>query len=138
MLPPVTLPPPIQKAIDQFRFAPQQVLAIGASLIALILLIANALSQAPTVEPRDGQSVIQVVTTDGKTAGVCALGGLMEEKVHYTDNDSIYRTKLPSGTHTIEASCPSATALSSGRTNLEGTATVTVGVSPQVVRITVR
>lgn len=138
MLPPVTLPPPFQRAMNQLRFAPQQVLAIVASLIGLVLLSANPASQAPTVEPKHGQSVIQVVTADGKTAGVCALGGLMQEKVHYTDNDSTYRTELPSGTHTIDASCPSVTALSSGRTNLEGTATATIGVDPQVVRLTVR
>ena len=142
-MPPVHLPPRFQSALDQFRSAPQQALAIGSALVALLILIAspfisNSLSKAPTVEPADDESVIQVVTEDGKSAGECALGGLVQEKVHYTDKDAIYRTKLPSGTHTIEASCPSVTALSSGRTNLEGTATVTVGVNPQVVRITVR
>lgn len=143
MLPPVTLPPRFQSALDQFRSAPQQALAIGSALVALLLLVAspfisNSLSQAPTVEPTDDQSVIQVVTEDGKSAGECALGGLVQEKVHYTDKDAIYRTKLPSGTHTIEASCPSAMALSSGRTHLEGMKTVTATENPQVVRITVR
>ena len=136
-------PNTIQRALDQFRSSPQNALAIGTALVTLILLvaspfIANSLSEAPTVEPKNGESVIQVVTADGKSAGVCALGGLLQEKVHYTDKDSIYRTELLPGTHTIEASCPSVTALSSGRTYLEGSATVTVADKPQLIRLTVR
>lgn len=142
-MPPIQLPPSIQRALDQFRSSPQNALAIGTALVSLILLIAspfiaNALSEAPTVEPENGESVIQVVTADGKSAGVCALGGLVQEKVHYTDRDSVYRTELLPGTHTIEASCPNAAALSSGRTTLEGRATVTVTDKPQLIRVTVR
>ncbi|WP_175934349.1 hypothetical protein [Corynebacterium sp. Marseille-P4321] len=140
---PLQLPSSIQGALDQFRSSPQNALAIGTALVTLILLIAspfiaNTLSEAPPVEPQNGESVIQVVTTDGKSAGVCALGGLVQEKVHYTDKDSIYRTQLLPGAHTISASCPSVAALSSGSRTLEGKTTVTVAEKPQVVRIVVR
>lgn len=143
MLPAVHLPSPLQIALDQIRSAPQHALAIGTALVTLIVLIAspfiaNSLSQAPTVEPEGGKSVIQVVTADGKSAGVCALGGLVEEKVHYTDKDSIYRTQLLPGTLTIDASCPNVAALSSGNRRLEGKVAVTVNEKPQVVRIVVR
>ena len=90
------------------------------------------------MQPRGEQSVIQVVTEDGKSAGVCALGGLRQEKVHYTDKNSVYYWKLEPGEERIDASCPSIGALSSGKTRLEGHAQVSNFEKPQVVTITVR
>ena len=112
------------------------VLAVLSIVVAAVVGETNA--KAPVVEPRGEQSVIQVVTEDGKSAGVCALGGLRQEKVHYTDKNSVYYWKLEPGEERIDASCRSVEALSSGKTRLEGYAQVSNFDQPQVVRITVR
>lgn len=112
------------------------VLAVLSIVVAVVLGETNA--KAPVVEPRGDKSVIQVVTEDGKSAGVCALGGLRQEKVHYTDKNSVYYWKLEPGEERIDASCPSVAALSSGRVDLEGHAQVSNFEKPQVVTITVR
>ena len=112
------------------------VLAVLSIVVAVVMGETNA--KAPVVEPRGEQSVIQVVTEDGKSAGVCALGGLRQEKVHYTDKNSVYYWKLEPGEERIDASCPSVGALSSGRVDLEGHATVSDFDKPQVVTITVQ
>lgn len=112
------------------------VLAVLSIVVAVVVGETNA--KAPVVEPRGEQSVIQVVTEDGKSAGVCALGGLRQEKVHYTDKNSVYYWKLEPGEERIDASCRSVEALSSGKTRLEGYAQVSNFDQPQVVKITVR
>ena len=112
------------------------VLAVVSIVVAIVMGETN--SKAPVVQPRGEQSVIQVVTEDGKSAGVCALGGLRQEKVHYTDKNSVYYWKLEPGEERIDASCPSIGALSSGRTRLEGHAVVSSFEKPQVIKITVR
>ncbi|WPJ93683.1 hypothetical protein [Corynebacterium sp. UMB2355A] len=112
------------------------VLAVVSIVVAVVMGETN--SKAPVVQPRGEQSVIQVVTEDGKSAGVCSLGGLRQEKVHYTDKNSVYYWKLEPGEERINASCPSVAALSSGRVDLEGHATVSDFDKPQVVKITVR
>lgn len=112
------------------------VLAVVSIVVAVVM--GETSSKAPVVEPRGEQSVIQVVTEDGKSAGVCALGGLRQEKVHYTDKDSVYYWKLEPGEERIDASCPSIGALSSGRVALEGHAVVSNFEKPQVVTITVQ
>lgn len=112
------------------------VLAVLSIVVAVVVGETNA--KAPVVEPRGEQSVIQVVTEDGKSAGVCSLGGLRQEKVHYTDKNSVYYWKLEPGEEHIDASCPSVAALSSGKTRLEGHAQVSNFEKPQVVTITVQ
>ena len=82
--------------------------------------------------------VMGETTEDGKSAGVCALGGLRQEKVHYTDKNSVYYWKLEPGEERIDASCRSVEALSSGKTRLEGHAVVSSFEKPQVIKITVR
>lgn len=137
------LPSQLQAAMRQIPFTPHTVGALLASVIALISLVTaiavgESSSKAPTVEPRGEKSVIQVVTVDGKTAGVCALGGLRQEKVHYTDKNSVYYWELKPGEERIDASCPSVGALSSGKGRLEGHAIVKSFEAPQVVKITVQ
>lgn len=137
------LPAPLQAALKQIPFTPQTVGALLASVIALVSLVTavavgESSSKAPAVEPRGEKSVIQVVTVDGKTAGVCALGGLRQEKVHYTDKNSVYYWELKPGEERIDASCPSVSALSSGKKRLEGHAIVKSFDAPQVVKITVQ
>ena len=122
---------------------PQALAPLGITIVTTFALVLSAVlggfaPTAPEAEPQGEKSVIQVVTASGKSAGRCAIGGLREEKVHYTDKDSLYYWELKPGEERITASCPSASALSSGKTHLEGEATVTRFDAPQVVTITVR
>lgn len=137
------LPSQLQATMKQMPFTPQTVGVLLTSVIALVSLVTaiavgGVSSKAPSVEPRGEQSVIQVVTADGKTAGVCTLGGLRQEKVHYTDKNSIYYWKLEPGEERIDASCRNMAALSSGKAQLEGYAIVKDFDTPQVVKITVQ
>ncbi|WP_297589583.1 hypothetical protein [uncultured Corynebacterium sp.] len=137
------LPSQLQAAMKRIPFTPHTVGALLASVIALVYLVTaiavgGSSSKAPAVEPRGEKSVIQVVTVDGKTAGVCALGGLREERMHYTDKNSVYYWELKPGEERIDASCTNIAALSSGKTRLEGNAIVKNFDAPQVVTITVQ
>lgn len=122
---------------------PQALAPLGITIITTLALVLSAVlggfaPAAPEAKPQGEKSVIQVVTESGKSAGTCAIGGLREEKVHYTDKNSVYYWELKPGEERITASCPSVAALSSGNTHLEGEATVDSFDAPQVVRITVR
>lgn len=137
------LPSQVQAAMKQLPFTLQTVGALLASVIALVYIVTaievgGSSSKAPIVEPRGEKSVIQVVTVDGKSAGVCQLGGLRQEKVHYTDKNSVYYWELKPGEERIDASCSNAVALSSGKRQLEGHAIVKSFEAPQVVTITVQ
>lgn len=140
MPPQFQVPGSVQAVLKRLQLPPE-ILAATLTALGLIVasaLLANSLTPAPGVQPEGEFSAIQVVKSDGRSAGVCAIGGLEQEKVHYTNKDSVYYWRLQPHTNTIEASCPSVTALSSGRTYLEGKAAVTVTDKPQVVRIVVR
>lgn len=122
---------------------PQAIASLGVTVVTVLALVISALlgrfaPAAPEASPQGEKSVIQVVTADGTSAGVCSIGGLREERMHYTDKDSLYYWKLVPGEEHLTASCPSATALSSGKTHLEGEATVDSFDAPQVVTITVQ
>lgn len=147
MQPPIQVPASVQAALKQLSISPQSVVALVASVLtfaSVAMAVAAAIATgapstpAPHVQPRGEESVIQVVTEDGRTAGICSLGGLLPEKMHYTDRNSVYYWKLEPGEKRIDASCPSIGALSSGKARLEGHATVSNFDKPQVVKITVR
>lgn len=140
---PIQVPASVQAAIKKLPFGPQTAGAIIVSILTLFsivtaIAVGGSSSKAPTVEPRGEKSVIQVVTVDGKSPGVCQLGGLRQEKVHYTDKNSVYYWELKPGEEHIDASCSNAVALSSGKRQLEGHAIVKSFEAPQVVRITVQ
>ncbi|PAT12797.1 hypothetical protein [Corynebacterium hadale] len=137
------LPAQLQRALKGLPLDPQAAGAIAVAAVTAVSLIVGAVlgtmpSAAPTAAPQGKKSVIQVVTADGASAGVCAIGGLRQEKVHYTDEDSLYYWELKPGEERIEASCPSVTAMSSGKRRLEGETTVENFDAPQVVKIVVQ
>ena len=147
MQPPIQVPASVQAALKQLSISPQSVVALVASVLtfaSVTTAVAAAIATgapsipAPHVQPRGEESVIQVVTEDGRTAGICSLGGLLPEMMHYTDRNSVYYWKLEPGEKRIDASCPNVGALSSGKVRLEGHATVNNFDKPQVVKITVR
>lgn len=140
MLPQFQVPGSVQAILRKLHLSPEVVATTLATvgLIVVSALLAHSLTPAPEARPEGELSAIQVVKNDGRSAGVCSISGLEEEKVHYTNKDSVYYWRLQPYTTTIEASCPSVTALSSGRPNLAGKATVAVADKPQVIRIVVR
>lgn len=144
---PIQVPASVQAAIRQFPISWDAVAPVLASVltfasvataVAAAIAIGAPSTPAPHVQPRGENSVIQVVTEDGRTAGICSLGGLLPEMMHYTDRNSVYYWKLEPGEKRIDASCPNVGALSSGKVRLEGHATVNNFDKPQVVKITVR
>jgi|GEM_PF-5649198 len=140
MPPQFQLPASVQAGLRKLQLSPEIVAATltAVGLMVASALLANSLAPASEARPEGEFSAIQVVKNNGRSAGVCSISGLEEEKVHYTNKDSVYYWKLQPNINTIQASCPSVTGLSSGRTYLEGKATVTVTDKPQVVRIVVR
>lgn len=140
MPPQFQVPGSVQAVLRKLQLSPE-IVATALTALGVIVasaLLANSLTPAPEARPEGEFSAIQVVKNNGRSAGVCSISGLEEEKVHYTNKDSVYYWKLQPNTNTIQASCPSLTGLSSGRTYLEGKATVVVTDEPQMVRIVVR
>ncbi|PAT03299.1 hypothetical protein CKJ85_09020 [Corynebacterium sp. NML 150383] len=137
------LPAQLQRALKGLPLDPQAAGAIAVAAVTAVALIVGAVlgtmpSAAPTAAPQGKKSVIQVVTADGASAGVCAIVGLRQEMVHYTDEDSLYYWELQPGEERITAWCPSLAAMSSGKRRLEGEATVENFDAPQVVKIVVQ